>query len=1052
MKRFYFLLTLLIAAMAASPVFSQNTRTLPSRIQKAFSSTGRFAPLEKKARVRSDAATSPKAYGIRVYSDQTGNDNAIVSFDVDNPSQISEEIPIEGKSIRGGVCVDGTYYMINAPYYIAYELLAVDLNTKKMTTIATYEGLGSPEASLIITDMTYDETTKNIYVLAYDMSQVDEEYGEETYPLGLFTLDPTTGETTVIGYQYYVNLVTLAASPEGDLYGLDDAGAIWYINKESGQPEMDLGYVSDTPNSIQSMSFDTKNNVLYWTGFSTSTSDTAQTGSGYLYSITLSEDGISPTKIGSLQDNAEIVGLYIDPDPLPKSAPAAVSDLAAERGADGVATVKLSWKNPASTIGGNELSAGFKTNIYRNDLLIKAISDQTASTEASFTDENVPRGMVSYKVVCENESGEGRPSFTDSLYVGRDVPGPVTQLKAANGDGYNIEISWNKPTEGKSKGWFDEETLKYNIMRYPDKTMVAQNLETTSFTDESISTLHGYYYDVISVNADGEGASAETPNVIAGPPIEELPYTCDFSTDEQFRLWTIVDNDNDGQTWYLESNYGGTSDWFMKYFPEEELSPDKEADDWLISAPLRLSASKYYYVRYDLRLMGSLFPFNYRITAGTDATPESQTLIIEDVMGAENSFTLESKVSAFTVPADGVYRIGFQARNAVSAHITNISIEEVVATDLQAVSLSGMTAVPTGEASTYTVILRNKGGKTADNYTVSLTDAEGNVLSSKTFTDEIASQDTLSVSLEWTPSGQGAMTIYAELTAEGDSEPTNNRTENGLKVTVLGEGKWHHVNNGTDRTSFTPFRLYNSNSTAQNIYTREELAAEAGQKIEGIMYYYYIFQNNPLIDCPVKIYLANTELSDWSGERIAQDGWTLVYDGLMSCPVGLDGVALMFDKPFVYTGGNLAVMSVQASEGGNTKVYFYCNLHKDEDTAKGRLLTYYGNEPYTFDESQTMKMYNDVANASFFVTESSSGIEQVGEDYESALHFNAESGTVEVAGGYDQLRIFDLSGRAVASDAEAGQSLNVLSLSAGTYIVAAEKGGKRIVRKMVLSK
>jgi len=272
MRKLYLMFAFVLAMFGVVGASAQGERHLPRNIQKAFAGTGRYAPQSvSRAAMPEGGAVSPKAYGVRIYSDKTSNDNAIVSFDVDNPSVVEEEIPISGKTIRGGVCDDGVYYLVNAPVYIAYELLSVDLSTKQMKTIATYEGLGSPEASLIVTDMTYDEKTKNVYVLAYDLSQVDEEYGEDTYPLGLFTLDLTTGKTTALGYQYYVNLVTLAASADGELYGLDDTGCIWLINKSTGQPEMDLGYVMDKPKSLQSMSFDTKNNVLYWAGFSVST-------------------------------------------------------------------------------------------------------------------------------------------------------------------------------------------------------------------------------------------------------------------------------------------------------------------------------------------------------------------------------------------------------------------------------------------------------------------------------------------------------------------------------------------------------------------------------------------------------------------------------------------------------------------------------------------------------------------------------------------------------------------------------------------------------------
>lgn len=997
--------------------------------------------------------TAPKAYGVRIYGDTAGNDNAIVSFDVDNPAEIQEEMALEGHTIRGGVCVDGIFYLIDAPEYIAYRLLAVDINTKQIKTIATYEGLSSPEAALIITDMTYDPSTGNVYLLAYDLQYEDDSYGEDQFALGLFTLNLRTGLTTAVGYQYYNNFVTIAASADGDLFGLDDEGILWLIDKTTGLAEWDVCYVSDVPSSLQSMSFDHDSGLLYWSGFSVEQDGDATVGRSYLYSFTMTDDGALPTYIGGLQDNAEIVGLYIDSDPLPKSSPAAVQELSVTRGANGSPTVTLGWNNPQTTVGGDALEAGFSVNVYRNDALMATLSDQNPGAATTYTDENVPASMVLYKVVGQNGSGEGRAAYTDSLFVGRDVPGAVQNLAVEHGaEGYDVALQWAKPTEGANKGWFDEASVSYTITRYPDAKTLASGITETSFTDNTITELHGYYYTVTPVNADGSGTAATSGNIVSGPPIEQLPYTCDFSSDEKLRLWTIVDNDHDGQTWYLSSNYAGVSDYFLKYFPDQELNPEKEADDWFISAPISLKASKHYIVRYDLRLMGALFPFNYTIAAGADATPESQTLVITRRDSVMNDMELQTMAATFTVPADGIYHIGFQARNAVSAHFANITIEEVPEIDMKAVSIKGFTAIPSGSATVYKVEIMNHGGNTVDEYDVSIIDGNGNNLASRHFSAAIESQATDTVAISWTPEAKGEVTLYAKVSTDGDDDTQNDVTQEGLAVTITGSGAWHHVAEGTDRGMFTPFRLPEKHSTTMTIYTKAELKPTNGENtIAGIAFYYYIYKENPLVNHPVKIYMANTELPDWSGDnRIAESEWTLVYDGPMSCPMGSDAVQLLFDSSsFAYTGKNLAVMCVQSGQGGNTKVSFFYDRHKDEDSEKGRLLLNYGSEPYTFGSGEELLMWNDVANASFLFTNSANGITSLAGDGVSKPSISYSGGTLTVAGSCDRIAVFDLTGRLVAEQTGAS-TMPMGHFAKGTYIVSASGGGLTATAKIVV--
>ena len=100
--------------------------------------------------------------------------------------------------------------------------------------------------------MTYDATTQNIYALAFDITAAEEgEDGEIDIPFGLFTLDKATGEATLIGYQDYEMLYTLAASPEGQLVALSSGGTLWNLSKLSGELAEETGYAEQLPTALQ---------------------------------------------------------------------------------------------------------------------------------------------------------------------------------------------------------------------------------------------------------------------------------------------------------------------------------------------------------------------------------------------------------------------------------------------------------------------------------------------------------------------------------------------------------------------------------------------------------------------------------------------------------------------------------------------------------------------------------------------------------------------------------------------------------------------------------
>ncbi len=997
-----------------------------------------------KAQAADAGATVSKVYGIRVYGENaTGID--LVSFDVDNPAVFKVEDKLPFTHVRAAAAHDGTYYIITSSEsdagLTANSFVTYDIATHKTTTVKEY-GIYDGK-NLIFYDMTYDSASGKLYAIAMDVAKADGRGDDLSAPLGLYTIDPKTGETTWLGDQDFVMFLGIAMSPDGELYGIDTNGTLWILSKTSGTPSYEIGLSTDLPSSIQSMSFDEKNNILYWAGFSVSNN----TGSGFLSQFTFNDEGSWYKKIGSLEGNAEIVGLYIDPNPAPKTAPSAVTDLTAVADKEGKSEVSLSWTNPTTNINGDDLS-DFSIRIYRDDKLLTTLDKQVKGETASYKDTDV-NGMVAYKVVGVKDDAEGLAVYSDSVFAGIDAPDQVQNLSVTKAvDSYDVTISWDKPTEGAHGGFFSDADLRYKVVRYPDKMTVGSDLTATTCTDNTITETAGYYYQVVASSKDAngnyvEGTVAESSTVVSGPALT-TPYSCDFSTDAQYRLWAVFDSDADGQTWMLSSNYQGTTDSFMMYFPDQELNPDKAADDWFISAPIHLEKGKQYAISYSLRSQNTtLFPVTYRVTMGKGQTPEAQTTELasytKDVNGnSEQAQDFEDYQIPFVADETGDYCFGFEAGNAVMMQFTSIKVEEIALTDLSATSLTGTIAPSTKEANKYTVKVQNLGYNEVSQYEVQLVDESGSVLASQQQQQAIKSQEEQSVTIEWTPDKSGSYGIAAKVVADGDENADNDNSP-ALAVTVWDGGSWKHITDGTSESGFTPYYLDYPQSMTQTIYTKEQIAASAGS-ITGMIFHYThnAYNTKPTADFNAKVYLANTDLTEFdpeTPEAIALDNFTLVYDSTVSAPRDLNEVVFAFNKPFEYTGGNLCVYTTQESAGDDNPSIRWTCYYKSNDLTTPTIL-YRGDD--AFDFSQSVRAVQDRANASFYVATKDGGISGAAEQEDGRVYVNSAANTLVVDGSYRLLQIYNLTGSMVASSADSQPTISLEGLSKGVYVVSVQ--------------
>lgn len=935
------------------------------------------------------AMASTRAYGIRVYDSVTGVQSKVVSFDVTSPGKIKVEYDLGDEAVRAAAYHDGKLYMLVASELVCDALKTIDLTTGEITTVKVYDLWIDKASSLIPFDMTFDATTGKFYFLAIDF--LENESVDDDFTLGLYTLDPSTGEAQLVGGQNAISLVALAADNDGYLYAIDDCGNLWDVNKSNGRLGDILEAIPGDYNSgLQSATFDSKTNTMYWASFEGE-------GNSQLRAFHFGDEMIDTQDLGLLADHSEVIGLHIDPMAVSTTAPDAPANLLATPAAGGALQATLSWTNPTTDIDAAPIVGKIDVRVMRDGATIATLTDCIPGSAATYTDTAAPEGSHVYSVQAVSAMGEGRISKAASIFVGEDVPGAVAGAKAIRtGNAYDILLTWDIPTAGKSNGWYDTTTLVYTITRQPDGVEVAHNIAATTFTDQTITATAGYSYEITASNAKGTGSMAETNIVPSGAPLV-LPYSCNFSDATDFRLWTIIDGDGDGETWYRENNYAGTDDWFLKYMSNVLLGPSETTDDWFISAPIHLEAGHFYNLEYAIRLMSSngLFPCNYSITIGRGNTIEAQTQVLSAIDGEENMVEFTHHDVAVSVAETGDYNIGFQLRNRVPTQITDIALTEVLADDIAVTDLDGPFLPIAGQENELTVKVANTGGNDIDHYTLTLCDEAGNTLATRTVDTPLASSASVISTITWTPTTVGDTQLVCRVETASDANAANNITA-PFAVTVLPEGSWRRIGTETNVTTDVPFSTYAAYSASTTVYGADEIQIQPGQTINGIEYYFTTLAGAKELMMPASIY-CNDEL---------------VFDGAIHMVPTRGKVEIAFDKPVVIDGNDITLTIV--SNYGSAPLGYMFYITKVSEALGA--FCYHGDAPFDF--TQDMTNAKSRANISLFVA---------GADDTAVRTLSA--------GTADQ-RIYRLDGTTCGTT-------GINHLPAGIYVI----GSKKIVKK-----
>lgn len=1010
------LLLALLVMPAVQCLAQLNTRKPAS----SASAPNRQAPLViKKAN-----GTTKTAYGVLGFDMTDGNMlNGLVSFPFTEGARFSlvKYFGDANHDVTAGAYAERYYYAeltqtdLTTQKMIPVELIRYDIEKDVTESVGELSGYTSH-----INDMSYDYSTKTMYAI----SVLNDAYTQ------LFTIDLNTAESKLVA-DLDRRFFTLACTYEGQLYSISFEGDLCKIDKTNGNVTV-VGATGWHPTYYQSMEFDHSDETLYWAA-------NLMGGTDFDDCIaTVDINTGAAQKVAAVGNSPQIAGLYVPFAASAKGTPSAVSDFECVPGANGATTVALYWMNPTQTFDGKELSSLTDIKVYRDRELIKTFENPEMGEEMSYTDDlgDVKGGYHFYSVVASNSVGEGAEEKV-RIFVGRDIPADITTLTLQH-DGYDkAVISWNQPELGPNGGYVDASSLSYKVVRKPDGRVIADGLKQTTVSDENISPVGQYSYSVVASNADGESNAVETETRVFGPAYS-MPVTFDFTAFDADNSWTVMDANKDGYAWMWTKVSSG--DRVMGH----QASSTAASDDWLISYYMPFEKDATYRAEMELHAYNA-DKLEFALLDEMYTVKPAQVLDTVTIKGNRDKQRIGV---VFKAESDGYKNLGIHALSPMRAdwlEVFNLSVKKAEKSNLAAVSISGPEKPMAKKESVYTVRVENRGTDKAYAYRVTLVNKNGEELNHKDVAVTLNSGEYADVEVAWTPQVADTTAICGVVRTWPDDEYADDNTTDYMTVIVREAFDGDVVAIGLESSataSSSPFDLSNQYAAALNIYSADEIGENKDMLIQKLAWTYdALYQYSDVETIPVRIYLANTDLTNTKDGWIPEEQLTLVYDGITSIAQKTTGgdMTIALGEPFKYEAGkNLAVLTAVNCDTYCPYVSFRQYISPLEGNAAYEWGSYYAKQWFDFTQVGHQNYYSRTASIMIYMTDAqTNGI--------------TSTNTAAVAG--TAYTVSDVAGRVVATGVFSEQgTVNTSGLQRGVYVVSYKVDGKRQAMKISVNK
>lgn len=816
---------------------------------------------------------------------------------------------------------------------------------------------------------------------------------------------------------------------------------------------------------VSTMDFDYTTGDLYWAGMNLD---------AHQYLFRINPDNGEIEKLGGVGYNEALTGLYVPFQTADhREAPARVEDLSFAASEDGANRVTLSWTNPSTQWNRKPLTDLGDVEIYRNDIMtpIALASGGEPGQAMTYTDDRAPEGLHTYYVIPTNAKGLG---VMDSIraYSGHDVPGKVENLNvvAAN-QGRSVNVVWKAPATGAREGWYDTQSLTYNVTRLPDGKQIATGLTKPMVKDENIEVVERYSYVVTPVNADGEGTPRESDGILAGTYVP-LPYSTDFSNSTDARRWTPRDNNGDNTRFeYCDFTWpNGVNQCWRLILPEVGTN-----DDDLVSPPLKMEAGKTYKLTFHVNFHEIGFSHLLNFKAGSDLAA-LQTFESKEYTTHESHYDTNVPFTVYytateTAPTYVALNLASGPALQETVRVYGFEAEEEFDKDLAALGLDCPLELVAGQPNTLAVEVFNNGFEKQTAYKVQVVNGNA-VIGETSAVPALESRTAAKVEFTVNPVDQliGNLSLRARVVLEGDKNAANDLSpEKAVEILAPGSYMINHVVSTDELGQDTrlPMAHYYGYSLVQTVYPAAEhnLQAAADAMCQD--------SDDPLIISRL----------GWEYELLPEEGYEtgvpmevlgtelVVALGQTSSPgYSPSNYGWLSDRQKVYSG------TVQFHEG---KHYLVVNLKTPfhVDPSKSLIVTVAKGNPSnagewgpkftTYGDNWSSPTYWHSLRADNKVDEvnvngkpsatlvpnaprlllalgSVSGVGEVA-DFENAITYDASTGCIRLLGiNARSITVYDASGRTVESSSlSETEDTYPVSLAKGVYLVSvADASGK----------
>ncbi|MGN0224115.1 MAG: choice-of-anchor J domain-containing protein [Muribaculaceae bacterium] len=582
----------------------------------------------------------------------------------------------------------------------------------------TYELLDTQTASssLSANDIAQDPTTGRLYGVFFG----NRSAGQAAKIFGY--IEPGTTKVVYVGdydtpySDELYNIMAMAASPEGEIYGMDMMSHLIKFDKETGATT-DLGEIPEILcNFVGSAVWnnDTNKMLVLSTGFQKPTT--------YLYELDVKT--LEYKLLTSFPNAENYTALYRPANYITTGCPEAITDFAAVF-ENGSRTGKLTFTCPKYNIGSDMDGMGALEYrvVRRGSVIASGTAPYGQKVEVPFT--ATENGTYQFSVYTVNGRGESARTPL-KVFIGKDNPAaPV--VTAVLTDRQHVSVSWEPVTVGGAGGFIDASKVTYTCYRKPDNKLICQDSESTSFIDEITwpegeNEVASYTYEVYARAESVYTSPKSTSNkIMVGGYVPT--FREDFSSGREYdqdlkvytfswqKNWTIIDANEDGKTWEpVNPSLGKAAGCYN--------DRTNEMNDWLITPPLFLDAGKTYVFsfkcgnRYDTDRL--------EVLLGTDNTVEGFTQTLIPAFNVKDTKDSTSKSCNITVNESGIYFIGFHGISVGNTLYLTVTDVEV---------LAGAGDSAPGALTNYSVIPDSDyANSAAISFNMPKYDAEGNAL------------------------------------------------------------------------------------------------------------------------------------------------------------------------------------------------------------------------------------------------------------------------------------------------------------------------------------